>query len=79
MTERTSEAHLSQLEHLLRLSLDQVSNLLTEQEIIDIQEYIQHGEYGVGWELLWFIIKERELPEPSELKQCGVEMGFDVS
>lgn len=64
------------LENLMQISLNEFSPYLSEQNIKDITEYIFYGEYGVAWELLWYLVDKQNLALSKELIFVGEEMGF---
>ena len=68
-----------ELETLLTTALSKASGALQKQNVDDVRQYISHGEYGVGWELLWHLVKEERLDVSVELIETGRRMGFDVS
>ena len=79
MTEGWPKEYFETLEKLLTASLEGVKEYLSEQDHADIKDYIDHGEYGVGWDLLWHLVHMQQLPVPPELIECGQRMGFDTS
>lgn len=64
------------LENLMSIALKEFSPNLSEQDIKNITEYIMHGEYGVAWELLWYLVDEQDLIPSEELILAGQEMGL---
>lgn len=79
MSDGQSKEYFETLEKLLAASLEGVRESLADQNYMDIKEYIDHREYGVGWELLWHLVHEQRLSVSSELVECGHKMGFDTS
>lgn len=79
MSNRRSKQYFESLEKLLSASLEEVREGLSKQDYMDIKEYIDHGEYGVGWELLWHLVHKQRLQVSSGLVECGHKMGFDTS
>ncbi len=68
--------HYAKLENLLRGALDQVGAALSERDRTDVSEYLDHGEYGVAYELLTFVLDKQQIAHPKELRQAGGEMGL---
>lgn len=68
--------HYAKLEKLIRGALDQVSAALSERDMTDVSEYLDHGEYGVAYELLTFVLDKQQIAHPKELQQAGGEMGL---
>lgn len=66
------------LEGLMTSALNKARGSLSEQDAEDVQEYIDHGEYGVAWELLWHIVNEKKLEASEELISCGKKMNLYV-
>lgn len=79
MPKEHSEEYYQALAKLLTTSLEEVKGVLSEQDYNDVRDYIDHGEYGVGWDLLWELLNLRQLSPPVGLIECGRKMGFDVS
>ena len=74
-----AKAFYRKLEALLATALEKTSGVLDEQDVEDVRQYIAHGEYGVGWELLWHLVNDKKLEAPAELVESGEMMNFDVS
>lgn len=74
-----SEVAPRDLETLLVMSLEKVGDVLEKQDVEDIRQYIDQGEYGVGWELLWHLVTDKKLTAPVELVESGKIMKFDVT
>lgn len=74
-----SEEDFNTLEQLLNASLEHTRPYISSQNYEDVKDYIEHGEYGVGWELLWYLVNDKGFPIPAELIKCGDMMGFDTS
>lgn len=70
--------HYKQLQILLIEALEKVQDQLTEQDVTDVREYVENGEYGVGWELLWYLIDRKGLEVSAELIASGKMMDFDI-
>lgn len=64
------------LRDLISLSLEELKPKLSEQEIIDIQDYINVGEYGVAYDLLSYVIQDKSLNFPENLKIAAKMMGL---
>lgn len=79
MNDGQSNEYFEMLEKLLTASLEEVRENLSLQDYTDIKEYIDHDEYGIGWELLWHLVHKQQLPVSSGLVECGHKMGFDTS
>jgi len=73
-----SKEYYQELEQLLVNTLNEVKIHISEQDYCDVQDYIEHGEYGVGWELLWHLTQEKNLVVSGDLVICGEKMGFDI-
>jgi len=65
-----------ELERLLSESLATVSEKLSKQDQRDVSEYLDHGEYGVAYELLAFALDKLELQRPASLVEAGKKMGM---
>ncbi|WGY73052.1 hypothetical protein KEC55_33950 [Burkholderia cepacia] len=72
-----NKSHLDELERLLQKSLAAVETDLSEQDRSDVREYINHGEYGVAYELLAFVLNKQKLVRPTALIEAGRKMGMD--
>ncbi|WGY73046.1 hypothetical protein KEC55_33915 [Burkholderia cepacia] len=71
-----NKSHLDELERLLQKSLAAVETDLSEQDRSDVREYIDHGEYGVAYELLAFVLNKQKLAHPTALIEAGRKMGM---
>ncbi|MEB2610106.1 hypothetical protein SB461_26790 [Burkholderia cenocepacia] len=69
------EFHLDELGRLFRESLAAIETELSEQDRTDVHEYLDHGEYGVAYELLAFVLDKQKLPHPTALIVAGRKMG----
>ena len=78
MSDRLPMDYYKTLEKFLTASSNSVALYLSEQEQADVKSYIDHAEYGVAWELLWYLVQERRSHIPPELIECGEKMGFDT-
>jgi len=67
-----------ELATLINKALSKVENRLDLQDILDVREYVEHGEYGVGWELLWHLIKKHKLEVPKEVIVSGQKMSLNM-
>lgn len=70
------KSHLDELERLLLESLAAVETDLSDQDRSDVREYIDHGEYGVAYELLAFVLDKQQLAHPTALIEAGRKMGM---
>jgi hypothetical protein len=61
---------------LLAASLEAMADAIPLADRDDVQDYIDHGEYGVAWELLWHFAGDTPLPT---LIEAGELMGFDTT
>ncbi len=66
------------LSTLLRSSLDEVKESLSDEDYTAIRDHLDHGAYGVAWELLWDLLHAHPLPIPADLVECGRRMGIDA-
>lgn len=58
-------------------ALEALSLELDPGDARDVRDYLDHGEPGVAWELLWHIVREDKLTPPPDLIAAGRSMGFD--
>ncbi|WP_089339118.1 hypothetical protein [Burkholderia singularis] len=70
------QSHFDELERLLRTSLQSVAKNLSDKDQADICEYLDHGEYGVAYELLDFVLDKQHLERPTTLVEAGRKMGM---
>lgn len=70
------KSHFDELGRLLRESLAAVTNDLSDQDRNDVHDYLDHGEYGVAYELLAFVIDKQRLARPTALVNAGKKMGI---
>ncbi|MGU7771831.1 hypothetical protein ACV229_16880 [Burkholderia sp. MR1-5-21] len=70
------QLHFDELERLLRESLESVAKHLSDQDRSDVSEYLDHGEYGVAYELLAFVLDKQRLAWPVTLVEAGKKMGM---
>jgi hypothetical protein len=69
-------AHLDGIDHLLRRTLGLVEEQITDRNRTDVLDYLDHGEYGVAYELLIFILDNQQISRPSLLRDVGKRMGM---
>lgn len=74
-----NKSHLDALDRLLQESLAAVEANLSEQDRSDVREYIDHGEYGVAYELLTFVLNRRKVAHPAALTEAGKKNGGGVN
>lgn len=70
------KSHLDELARLLQESLAAVETNLSDQDRSDVREYLDHGEYGVAYELLKFVLDKQQLAHPIALIEAGRKMGM---
>lgn len=70
------ESSLEEFEPDLRNALESVAKQLPAQDLRDVEEYLDYGEYGVAYELLIFLLDKQQLAWPVTLKEAGMQMGF---
>lgn len=70
-------AHLSDVERLMRESLKLVSQKMSEQDRVDVTDYLDYGEYGAAYELLVFVLDKQKVSLPAQLIEAGAKMGFE--
>jgi hypothetical protein len=71
--------HFDRLEELMSEAILELRPLMSDQGAADAQMYIEHDEFGVAWELLWFIVNNNNIIPPNSLLESGKMMGFDIS
>ncbi|QWK81314.1 hypothetical protein [Ochrobactrum sp. BTU1] len=78
MTSKNSE-NFQKIESLLIESLNKVSEYIDDKDHKDVQEYINHQEYGVAWELLWCILVDKQviIPESMRISVRMMRLGTD--
>lgn len=76
MTE--NHLHLHSVEKLLEESLAEVATQIRRQDHSDITEYIDHGEYGVAYEMLTFVVDRAGILRPATLNEVGKRMGMSL-
>ena len=64
------------IESLLRQALAQLGDRIPSVDRLDISEYLDHGEYGVAYELLVFVIDMEHITWPESLREAGIVMGL---
>ena len=74
-----NDTHGQNLELLMIDSLKHMKQNMIDVDISDVQEYIDHGEYGVAWDLMWHIAINNKINIPDALISSGKIMGLDVS
>ena len=66
------------LKKLMLEALSSIKPFISNQDFSDVCLYIDNGEFGVGWELLWHIVLDDDLEMPPSLVDAGIIMKFDV-
>ncbi|NSX06956.1 MafI family immunity protein [Cupriavidus gilardii] len=61
------ESSLEEFEPDLRNALESVAKQLPAQDLRDVEEYLDYGEYGVAYELLIFLLDKQQLAWPVTL------------
>ncbi|MGD1326335.1 hypothetical protein ACNHE5_15720 [Pandoraea pnomenusa] len=74
---KKNTSHYCELERLLRESLAMVVSDISDQDRNDVHEYLEHGEYGVAYELLEFVIGKQGVARPTALVEAGKRMGMN--
>ena len=74
MTRGTS--YYDELETLLKGAYGVLAADLSEQDRNDVEEYLEHGEYGVAYDLLRFLVENEQLVLPESLTMAGRLMGM---
>lgn len=59
---------------LVTESIAAVESDLSEQDRSDVREYHVHGEYGVAYELLAFVLDKTQVAHPTALIEGGRKM-----
>lgn len=73
---KLDQSYYDELERLLRESLDSASKNLSDQDRRDVSEYLDHGEYGVAYELLACALNKQHVERPAPLVKAGKKMGM---
>lgn len=68
--------NFQKIESLLIESLNKVSEYIDDKDHKDVQEYINHQEYGVAWEFLWCILVDKQVIIPESMRISGRMMGL---
>ena len=74
MPDQTLNERYQELESLLDQALKSVKGRFQAEDIRDVQELIEHGEYGAAWYLLSHLIEDEEGPVPEALVSSGKKM-----
>ncbi|WP_433705529.1 hypothetical protein [Paraburkholderia sacchari] len=72
----TQQEPYGEIERLMRESLEQTEDKISEQDRNDVAEYIDFGEYGVAYELLTCILDKLQIAYPESLTAAGKTMGM---
>lgn len=59
------------VEDLLRGALLDLSKDISVRDHMDAMEYVDHGEYGVAYELIKFVVERDEIAPPDSLLAAG--------
>lgn len=70
------QARYDDIEKLLRESLMQVEDHISDSDHKDVAEYLDFGEYGVAYELLIFVLDKGRIDRPDSLREAGQKMGM---
>lgn len=73
----SQDEHFQTISKHMTEALEELRSELGHQDYLDVKEYIDYGEYGVAWELLWHIVKHEGLVIPSGLLLSGRMMGLN--
>ncbi|HDR9187633.1 hypothetical protein VI03_09685 [Burkholderia vietnamiensis] len=66
----------NEIENLLRKALDLVASKIPDRDRSDVSEYLDHGEYGVAYELLEFVLDKQQAAHPDCLSEAARKMGM---
>ncbi|SCU76051.1 hypothetical protein CNECB9_2710002 [Cupriavidus necator] len=64
------------IDSLLCQALAQLGDRIPSVDRLNISEYLDHGEYGVAYELLVFVIDREHITWPESLGEAGAAMGL---
>ena len=64
---KNKNRNFSKIERNLKKSLFEIKENIKDQDYIDIDEYISHGEYGLAFDLMISVIQLNKLDIPKEL------------
>lgn len=70
----TDQNQYTTIASLLREALGQLGDRISGVDRLDISEYLDHGEYGVAYELLVFVIDREHITWPESLGEAGIAM-----
>ncbi|CAG2308858.1 hypothetical protein BCCR75502_03499 [Burkholderia sola] len=68
--------NFNEIESLLRRALDLVASKIPDRDRGDVSEYLDHGEYGVAYELLEFVLDKQQVAHPDFLSEAARKMGM---
>ncbi|MCP1229363.1 hypothetical protein [Acetobacter fabarum] len=66
----------SEIECLLNDSISIIESKISKNDMDDVKEYVEHGEYGVACDLLSFLFKKNNLSVPASLSHAAILMGM---
>jgi hypothetical protein len=61
----------SEIEVLLKIAFSELFAILSAQDCGDVEEYLDHGEYGVTYDLLKFVAEREGVALPESLMAAG--------
>jgi hypothetical protein len=61
----------SEIEALLKIAFSELSAILSAQDRDDVEEYLDHGEYGIAYDLLKFVAEREGVALPESLMAAG--------
>ena len=65
-----------QTEWLLWESLRFYEGDFSDTDIKDIKDYLEHGEYGVAYDLIVFLLEKMQLCKCDSIKAAAKNMGY---
>jgi len=68
--------YYEKLENLLRSAFEGIRNSSDVQSLELTKEFIEHGEYGLAFDLINEMYLEQDLPIPNDLSEAGRLMGL---
>ncbi len=72
----TGQSHFNEIEQVLREVLNEVGEKMPDRDRNDVVDYLDHGEYGVAYELLGFVLDHQKIARPPLLVEVGKRMGI---
>ncbi|CAB3794052.1 hypothetical protein [Pararobbsia alpina] len=73
---KIDQSHFDGIEQLLREVLNLLGGKISGRDRTDVVDYLDHGEYGIAYELLTFVLDNQQITRPPLLREAGKKMGM---